>query len=145
MDIDKDAGIVLPKTGEFSDATSKIVYDDVTNDTVGTIEYTLSLIHIYHLLLIFRSTPKGFLRRLFNGRAAAFLSNLKKEFCFMTNAITYPAAYHVLSCEEMTYTEGGVGVVEAAMAWFPLYGWYKAVSAIHDYRKACLLYTSRCV
>ena len=36
----------------------------------------------------------------------------------------------------MTYTEGGVGVVEAAMAWFPLYGWYKAVSAIHDYRKA---------
>ncbi|SCG97461.1 hypothetical protein [uncultured Faecalibacterium sp.] len=69
-------------------------------------------------------------------RAAAFLSNLKKEFCFMTNAITYPAAYNVLSCEEMTYTEGGVGVVEAAMAWFPLYGWYKAVSAIHDYRKA---------
>ncbi len=46
----------------------------------------------------------------------------------MTNAITYPAAYNVLSCEEMTYTEGGVGVVEAAMAWFPLYGWYKAVS-----------------
>ena len=54
----------------------------------------------------------------------------------MTNAITYPAAYNVLSCGEMTYTEGGVGVVEAAMAWFPLYGWYKAVSAIHDYRKA---------
>ena len=54
----------------------------------------------------------------------------------MTNAITYPAAYNVLSCEEMTYTEGGVGVVEAAMAWFPLYGWYKAVSTIHDYRKA---------
>ena len=40
MDIDKDAGIELPKTAEFSDATSKIVYDDVTNDTVGTIEYT---------------------------------------------------------------------------------------------------------
>ena len=40
VDIDKDAGIVLPKTAEFSDATSKIVYDDVTNDTVGTIEYT---------------------------------------------------------------------------------------------------------
>ena len=32
--------------------------------------------------------------------------------------------------------EHQVGVVEAAMAWFPLYGWYKAVSAIHDYRKA---------
>ena len=57
----------------------------------------------------------------------------------MTNAITYPAAYNVLSCEEMTYTEGGVGVVEAAMAWFPLYGWYKAVSAIHDYRKANMI------
>ena len=54
----------------------------------------------------------------------------------MTNTITYPAAYHVLSCDEMTYTEGGVGVVQAVMAWFPLYGWYKAVSTIHDYRKA---------
>ena len=54
----------------------------------------------------------------------------------MTNTITYPAAYHVLSCDEMTYTEGGIGVVQAAMAWFPLYGWYKAVSTIHDYRKA---------
>ena len=50
----------------------------------------------------------------------------------MTNTITYPAAYHVLSCDEMTYTEGGVGVVQAVMAWFPLYGWYKAVSTIHD-------------
>ena len=29
----------------------------------------------------------------------------------MTNAITYPAAYNVLSCEEMTYTEGGVCVL----------------------------------
>ncbi len=54
----------------------------------------------------------------------------------MTNAITYPAAYNVLSCEEITYTEGGVGVVQAVMAWFPPYGWYKAVSTIHDYRKA---------
>ena len=54
----------------------------------------------------------------------------------MENKIMMPASYNVLSCEEMTYTEGGVGVVEAAMAWFPLYGWYKAVSAIHDYRKA---------
>ena len=30
----------------------------------------------------------------------------------------------------------GIIYLEAAMAWFPLYGWYKAVSAIHDYRKA---------
>ena len=54
----------------------------------------------------------------------------------MENKIMMPASYNALSCEEMTYTEGVVGVVEAAMAWFPLYGWYKAVSAIHDYRKA---------
>ena len=39
MDIDKDACIVLPKTAEFSDASSEITYDDVTNDTVGTISY----------------------------------------------------------------------------------------------------------
>ena len=54
----------------------------------------------------------------------------------MTNTITYPAAYNVLSSEEMTYTEGGVGVVEAVMAWFPIYGWFKGVSAVRDYRKA---------
>ena len=54
----------------------------------------------------------------------------------MTNTIIFPAAYNVMSCDEMTYTEGGVSVVEAAMAWFPLYGWYKGVTAIHDYRKA---------
>lgn len=54
----------------------------------------------------------------------------------MNNTLTLPANYNVLSCEEMTYTEGGVGVVQALMAWFPLYGWYKGVSAIHDYRKA---------
>ena len=34
----------------------------------------------------------------------------------MTNTITYPAAYHVLSCDEMTYTEGGVGVVQARLS-----------------------------
>ncbi len=54
----------------------------------------------------------------------------------MTNTITYPATYNVLSSDEMTYTEGGVGVVQALMAWFPLYGWYEGVTAIHDYRKA---------
>lgn len=39
VDIDKDACIVLPKTAEFSDASSELTYDDVTNDTVGTISY----------------------------------------------------------------------------------------------------------
>ena len=52
MDIDKDAGIVLPKTAEFSDATSKIVYDDVTNDTVGTIEYTYAGHEVVVLVLL---------------------------------------------------------------------------------------------
>lgn len=39
VDIDKDACIVLPKTAEFSDVSSELTYDDVTNDTVGTISY----------------------------------------------------------------------------------------------------------
>ena len=54
----------------------------------------------------------------------------------MEATMRMPACYNVLSCEEMTYTEGGVGVVEAAMAWFPLYGWYKGITAIRDYRNA---------
>ena len=29
----------------------------------------------------------------------------------MENKIMMPASYNVLSCEEMTYTEGGVGAV----------------------------------
>lgn len=52
----------------------------------------------------------------------------------MNNTITLPANYDALSCEEMTYTEGGANVVEAIMAWFPLYGWFKGVSAVRDYR-----------
>ena len=39
------------------------------------------------------------------------------------NSITLPANYNILSCDEMTYTEGGVGVVPAVMAWFTMYGW----------------------
>ena len=87
------------------------------------------------LLLLWATSTSNF-QEYTKGLFAAALQRKSRRFCFMTNAITYPAAYNVLSCEEMTYTEGGVGVVEAAMAWFPLYGWYKAVSAIHDYRKA---------
>ena len=62
----------------------------------------------------FQEYTKGLFAAALQRKSRRFLSNLKKEFCFMTNAITYPAAYNVLSCEEMTYTEGGVGVVEAA-------------------------------
>lgn len=40
VDIDRDAMIVLPKTTEFSDATSQIVYDDIDQSVVGSITYT---------------------------------------------------------------------------------------------------------
>ena len=40
VDLDQEAKVVLPKTTEFSDAISEIVYDDVSNDVVGSIVYT---------------------------------------------------------------------------------------------------------
>lgn len=40
VDIDKTACIVLPKTAEFSDAASEIVYDSVDKNVAGTIQYT---------------------------------------------------------------------------------------------------------
>lgn len=40
VDIDRDAKIVLPKTTEFSDATSQIVYDNIDESVVGSITYT---------------------------------------------------------------------------------------------------------
>lgn len=53
----------------------------------------------------------------------------------MTTTMTFPAAYNVLSQEEMIYTGGGVSNVQVACAWFlPFYGWYKGVSAIRNYR-----------
>lgn len=39
VDIDRNASIVLPKTAEFSDASSSIVYDSSDKDVAGTIEY----------------------------------------------------------------------------------------------------------
>ena len=39
VEIDKDANIVLPKTTEFLDADSQIVYDVVSESVVGTITY----------------------------------------------------------------------------------------------------------
>ena len=39
----------------------------------------------------------------------------------MEATMRMPACYNVLSCEEMTYTEGG---------------WYKGITAIRDYRNA---------
>ena len=47
-----------------------------------------------------------------------------------------PAYYNVLSTEEMTYTEGGATMVQAACAWFlPFYGWFKGLTAVRDYRR----------
>ncbi len=40
VDISKNANIILPKTTEFSDATSEIVYDNISDNVVGTLSYT---------------------------------------------------------------------------------------------------------
>lgn len=40
VDIDKAANIVLPKTAEFSDASSEIVYDNISENVVGSLSYT---------------------------------------------------------------------------------------------------------
>ena len=48
----------------------------------------------------------------------------------MENKIMMPASYNVLSCEEMTYTEGGATFTEALLNWIPPIGWYMGVTAI---------------
>lgn len=40
VEIDKNGSVVLPKTTEFSDAVSEILYDGADKDVVGTISYT---------------------------------------------------------------------------------------------------------
>lgn len=40
VEIDENANIVLPKTTEFADATSKITYEETSENVVGTITYT---------------------------------------------------------------------------------------------------------
>ena len=37
----------------------------------------------------------------------------------MENKIMMPASHNVLSCEEMTYTEGGATFTEALLNWIP--------------------------
>ena len=55
----------------------------------------------------------------------------------MENIMMLPASYCVMNEEEMTYTEGGATMVQAACAWFlPFYGWFKGITAVRDYRKA---------
>ena len=54
----------------------------------------------------------------------------------MENKIMMPASYNVLSCEEMTYTEGGATLTEALLNWIPPIGWYMGVTAMRNYRKS---------
>ena len=54
----------------------------------------------------------------------------------MENKIMMPAFYNVLSCEEMTYTEGGATFTEALLNWIPPIGWYMGVTAMRRYRKS---------
>ena len=55
----------------------------------------------------------------------------------METTMMYPAAYCVMTEEEMTYTEGGANLLQAVCAVaIPVYGWLAGVSAIRDYRKA---------
>ena len=55
----------------------------------------------------------------------------------METTMMYPAAYCVMTEEEMTYTEGGANLLQAVCAVaVPVYGWFAGVSAIRDYRKA---------
>lgn len=54
----------------------------------------------------------------------------------MENKIMMPASYNVLSCEEMTYTEGGATVGQAVAAWlWPGYATVLGVSACREARK----------
>ena len=50
----------------------------------------------------------------------------------MENKIMMPASYNVLSCEEMTYTEGGATFTEALLNWIPPIGWYMGVTAMRN-------------
>ena len=45
------------------------------------------------------------------------IMSMMKRSVIMENKIMMPASYNVLSCEEMTYTEGGDGVGQAGDAW----------------------------
>jgi hypothetical protein len=55
----------------------------------------------------------------------------------MEATLKMPAAYAVMDCEEMTYTDGGATTLQAICSWFvPFYGWYKGITAVRDYRKA---------
>lgn len=54
----------------------------------------------------------------------------------MEATMRMPACYNVLSCEEMTYTEGGATTTQALLAFFVgPYAWYKGCTAIRDYRR----------
>ena len=55
----------------------------------------------------------------------------------MENKIMMPASYNVLSCEEMTYTDGRCYLYgSSAEAGFRPIGWYMGVTAMRNYRKS---------
>jgi hypothetical protein len=57
----------------------------------------------------------------------------------MEATLKMPAAYAVMDCEEMTYTDGGSTVTSAEVLcslFVPFYGWYKGMVAVRDYRRA---------
>ena len=54
----------------------------------------------------------------------------------MENKIMMPASYNVLSCDEMTYTDGSATFTEALLNCIPPIGWYIGVTAMRHYRKS---------
>lgn len=62
------------------------------------------------------------------------LDSFDSKECYYGNKIMMPASYNVLSCEEMTYTEGGATVGQAVAAW--LWPGYATVIGINTCREA---------
>lgn len=62
------------------------------------------------------------------------LDSFDSRSVIMENKIMMPASYNVLSCEEMTYTEGGATVGQAVAAW--LWPGYATVIGINTCREA---------
>ena len=62
------------------------------------------------------------------------LDSFDSKECYYGKKIMMPASYNVLSCEEMTYTEGGATVGQAVAAW--LWPGYATVIGINTCREA---------
>ena len=62
------------------------------------------------------------------------LDSFDSKECYYGKQNHEPASYNVLSCEEMTYTEGGATVGQAVAAW--LWPGYATVIGINTCREA---------